>query len=93
MNRRERRAQASRTRGQRIECEKHGRVKWTGDIVCARCGRVYLHVGDGFPDVAEDGRCECGENLFPTESNPKDFSARVCCHSCAVKTKAKEAQA
>ena len=75
---------------QQIDCGTHGKVPWYGDVVCAKCGAVFVREGDVYPDAPESGLCTCGVQLFPKRNAfgviEGIFSARVCCRDCA-KTK------
>lgn len=64
-------------------CPEHGKLVWALHVVCAKCFRICT-----LPDASE--MCSCGERLLPVpaadetpENSEQEFSARVCCVSCA----------
>jgi hypothetical protein len=78
---------------QKIRCGSHGKVPWYGDVVCIKCGAVFMRDGDSYPEAPEDGSCTCGTRLFPDRDDGTgairgEFSARVCCRTCAQRKKA-----
>lgn len=70
----------------KLRCQRHGKLRWRGDVVCEKCERVYLRDetsgGPGeakiviFPSAPESGNCDCGVRLFPKHENEDGARAR-----------------
>jgi len=62
-------------RGDFIQCDSHGRKRWTGQVICVHCQRVW-HLNVSNPPT-QDGTCVCGQPL-----DGKDGTARAICPDC-----------
>lgn len=71
-----------------LDCNKHGRKRWDGQVMCIACGRTY-RLGR-FAEVAPPSypTCECGVKLAPAqdesveEGTDANWSAVPICADC-----------
>ena len=59
-----------------LRCSSHGRVLWSGEVICVGCNAVW-HLGGGDEPPTEDGTCTCGKKLSGEEG-----TARAICGRC-----------
>lgn len=72
-----------------LECGKHGRMPWRGEIMCETCRRVFLPPWENLKldasiisvPEADYPMCDCGAQLFPGEGD-QDFSGVPICTAC-----------
>jgi len=78
-----------------IQCGKHKKMPWTGQVLCAieagGCGRVW-HLNHGHEPKAH-GVCDCGKVLVARSDAPEAFTARAICPACYAERRAAEVEA
>jgi hypothetical protein len=77
-----------------LDCGEHGNRPWRGDIVCEKCGAIFLCASEAaqqtkfaYPKMLDSGLCTCGVQLMPTGDKSVYFSARSVCRACAERKK------
>lgn len=58
-----------------LTCSSHGKLSWSGQVLCVGCDAVW-HLNVDNPPT-EDGRCTCGAELVG-----KGGTARAICLRC-----------
>jgi len=75
--------------GAMLDCQGHGKRPWLGDVVCEKCGEIFLCEPSAetakyaYPKMQDSGLCTCGAQLMPTRDSSTYFSARSICRDCA----------
>ena len=57
-----------------LDCGEHGKMPWTGQVICIACDRVW-HLNVHNPPTA-DGACTCGKRLSGPEGTGRAICAR-----------------
>ena len=68
------------------ECDTHGKKPWRGELVCARCQRVYTTHDPSLPTHGKE-ICACGARFIGPKGvkfSGRIHSARPCCSECFV---------